>query len=192
MRRNVFLAATMAVLLVATVATTALAADGSGEQYLDVEVLADDMLSIWVESVYFGEVLPPASRSQGFQLGITNTTLDPWQVTVDGADLTAGYWECFEWDEYGEECLDAEYVEVGTIPSSNVLLHGPSLGDTVVGYSTALSESPALFMTGAARTGEEYNLSWWGGPPQVDLTVPGNTPAGWYHTAVYYTIMNTY
>jgi hypothetical protein len=190
MRRNVFLAAILAALLVATVATTALAADGYNDQHLDVEVLADDMLSIWIESVYFGEVLPPASRSRGFQLGITNTTLDPWQVTFDGADLTAGYWECFEYDEYGD-CIDDGYVEVGTIPSSNVVLHGPSRAG-VVGYAAPLSGMPELFMTGEARTGEEYYLGWWDTPPQVDLTVPEGTPAGWYHTYAYYTIMNTY
>jgi hypothetical protein len=187
MRRNVFLAAMMAALLALGVATTAFAAD----QHLDVEVLHEDMLSIWVESVYFGEVLPPASRSRDFHLGIYNTTLDPWQVTVDGEDLRAGYWECHEWDEYWDECLDASYVELGTIPSSNVTLQGPSREDLVTGYAVALGPTPQLLMAGMARTGEEYYFGEWDTQPRADLAVPGNTPGGWYHTSVYYTIMNT-
>jgi hypothetical protein len=190
MRRNAFLAAILAALLVATVATTAIAAENSGEQYLDVEVLDADLLSIWVDSVYFGGILPPATRSYGFQLGIHNTTTDPWQVTVEGNDLTAGYYECHEWDENWDDCLDAEYVELGTIPSSYVTLHGPSR-EGVVGYPTILGPSPQLFMAGAARTGEEYDIGWWDTPPQVDLEVPSGTPGGWYRTTVYYTIMNT-
>jgi hypothetical protein len=190
MRRNVFLAAILAALLVATVATTALAAEGYGDQYLDVEVLDADMLSIWVEGVSFGGILPPATRSSEFQLGIQNTTTGSWQVTVEGNDLTAGYYDCHEWDEFGDECLHGEYVEIGTIPSSYVTLHGPSR-EGVVGYSTTLRPSPQVFMTGAARTGEEYYLGWWDSPPQVDLEVPSDTPGGWYHTAVYYTIMST-
>jgi hypothetical protein len=190
MRRNVFLAAILAALLVTTAATTAIAAEGSGNQYLDVEVLDADMLGIWVESVHFGGILPPASRSSEFQLGIHNTTTDPWQVTVEGNDLSAGYHVCHEWDENWDECLDGEYVHVGTIPSSYVTLHGPSR-EGVVGYEATLDPSPQLFLAGEARTGEEYYLDWWDIRPQVELEVPSGTPGGWYHTAVYYTIMST-
>jgi hypothetical protein len=193
MRRNVFLAAVMAALLVFTVATAALAAEGSGDQSVSVQVLSDNVLTIDVYDVYFDQVLPPATPWHAFYMGVYNTTPDPWQVTVDGDDLQAYAWECTDWEPEWGYCLDGQVVVSGIIPKGNLTVHGANRADAgVTGQGATLGEVPQLLMTGAARSTADYYLGWWDNDPSVQLTVPAETPFGDYSTRVYYTIMNTY
>jgi hypothetical protein len=190
MKRRAFLTVLVIVALVVPVATQAVAAESSGTQQLDVQVMYSDLLSIDVGSVYFGELLPPAARQHGFWLSVMDTTSEPWQVTAQGDDLRTYDYECIEVDEWGE-CLFWEQIPVASIAAENVTLHGPSLSDRVVGSEVTLSSTPQLFMTGAARTDDQYWIGWWEDDPLAALSVPAGTPGGYYQTMVTYTIMNT-
>lgn len=186
--RRTFLAF-LTVLLVIPAFTVAWA--DTADQNIEVSVMDGDILAISVESDFGLDIAVRGrtSNDRGFYMQVTNTWVDqPWQVTVDAADLQGYYWD--------EPCDDqgcTRYDTTDTISKTHLYLRG-GFNDwndefdqpLFTAYEGYLSDTPALLlMEGAGGATGSYGFDQ---PPSIRLDAQTGDPTGDFYTTVTYTI----
>jgi hypothetical protein len=195
MKRRAFLASLVVVLLTLSAATTALAAGPhSADQFVDVQILAADTLTIEVQDgIGFGPVVEGAGVTDDywFNMNVTNTTANGWTVTVRGDDFLRYYWE--NCDEFG--CSDRLQADDPPVyfDSEYLYVHGGSWGnwanelvDVIDAFGVNVSQTPQTIMTASPAA---FGYLHFDPGPYARLTVPETVPAyGDYYTTLTYTI----
>lgn len=172
----------MALLLIPVAASAA-------DQTVDVQVLAEDTLSIDVEpEIYLDSVVPGVSTQLAeFGMGITNTKATGWDVDVTGTDLLAYDMDC---DEQGENCTR---VPTGpTIDASAIYVRGgdqDNWGDptAIVASEGSLTAAGTPFdlMTGTNVAYGSFGLDEQRPAVRVDVPGDGVDYANYYTTLTY-------
>lgn len=186
-------------LLTATLALPAFAAEDSTQQDVDVRLMDQGVIGIWVDGqidlglAVVDPLVDTNTYPQEFGLGITNTTTSGWEVYVTAPDFESFDWDWENCDDQGN-CPRLPTDPVYTIPASGLYLNGgdEDLGDPsyLTSNSGYLVNDPLTpLLAGTADAFGEFGIN--NPPASMYLTVPAGATAASYWTTVTYTIMTT-
>lgn len=164
----------------------------AAEQTIDVRVLPADTLAIDVQhEVHILAVTGEFTDHIEYDMNITNTTGEGWEVTLEGTDFTSYEWEC---DAWGDNCVRSPTDPVYTIDVIALYATGGDAdqwGDpgavTVHGSNIWTAGTPIPLLSG---TGAAYGSFDIDDPrPWLSFETPGTAVPASYYATLTYTIM---
>jgi hypothetical protein len=190
-KRHIWMALAIALMLVPALAAAGEVTEASGPQSLDVSVMGENEVAIWVEGeIGFGTVVAGSIYSREFGMGVTNTWTDgTWDVYVDGGDLQSFTWDC---DDQG--CTRVLDVTPSVIPITAVTVTGGDQNDwddeTAITSGSTSPDGVTPILTGTAVAYGEFGIDNPQSTVELDLTSLAPDYAN-YYTELTYTIMHS-